>query len=168
MIRASHLQVGSLSNPELHPKILPHLGHSSEVPNPSPASPSLSRTQVSVVFFILTPSPLGPRTWVSGLFVLCDSSPPSRAQETNSSPLQGHRSHKLLAQDPESCHTACSLLLNIRPSSPPALLVRVPSARFYHSLLATSQATSKSTVFQVEFILPVLQSWQGGHGQSAA
>lgn len=133
-----------------------------------PASPC-DRGPKLLVFFILTPSPLGPRTWVSRLLSSYATHPlPPGPRRQTPAPLQGHRSHRLLAQDPRIM--PCSLVrcdsifrapipaCSSRPVPLPGLLTLVGHLPGH---------LEEHCVLQVEFIFPVLQSWQGGHGQSA-
>ena len=98
-----------------------------------PASPSLSRTQVSGLFHF---NPLSPRTQDLGFqapFILCDSSPPSRAQETNSS--SSPRAQESQAPCPGPRIMPCSLVrcyLIFRAPIPACSSRPGPSARFAH------------------------------------
>lgn len=132
-MRASHLQVGSLPNPELHPKILPHLGPQFLSAKPPPRISFRSRTQTSGLFHF---NPLSPRTQDLGFqapFILRDSSPPSRAQETNSSPSPRAQESQALCPGPKNhAMQPRSLLLNIPGPHPRLLVSSGPSARLAH------------------------------------
>lgn len=113
-----------------------------------PASPS-DRGPKLLVFFILTPSPLGPRTWVSRLLSSYATHPlPPGPRRQKLQPLsKGTGVTGSLPRTQESCHAASFAVTQYSgPPSPPVRLVR-SLCPVCSPLLATSQATSKSTVF---------------------